>query len=411
MFLLFIIICVSSTIAFLFSALEASLLSLSNTDIAAISMRHTKTAETLKGFKENLQKPIAIILLLNTLAYIVGASFAGSVINARFGSQWVGPFSVVFSIFLIPWTEVLPKIIGVRYNRSIASRIAFPLTILIRIFSPIVALIHLITRPFEKTQKKDFSTDTLNEISLLARFARFQNIISAKQEEIVASGIQLSQHTVEEIMIKREDIKYLSTRMSLTDAFIEAHIHHHTRFPLIEGDNLDAVLGYVNFKDMVNVLRLNPQNPSLKSIARPILFVKPKDKLSEILTQLTKGYQHIAIVKDENGKTLGLITLEDIVESIVGSLSDEYDVLPTFCYPITETRFVVGGGIKLSECRKMLSSELPDLPITLNEWLLSQFKTRPKPETQWTYDHITFTVRKISRSKIHEVIVDLKSSG
>lgn len=410
MLLLLIIIFASATVAFLCSVFEASLLSLSNTDIAAISMKHVKTAKTLKRFKENLQKPIAIILLLNTFAYIIGASFAGSVINAQFGPRWVGPFSVVFSIFLVPWTEVLPKIIGVRYNRSIAPRIGLLLTILIRIFTPVVAFIHVITRPFEKAQQKDFSAETLNEISLLAQFARFQNMISPKQEEIVASGIQLSQHTIEEIMINREDIKYLSTRMSLNEAFIEAHIHHHTRFPLIEGDNLDAVIGYVNFKDMVNILRLNPQNPSLKGIARPILFVKPKDKLSEILTQLTKGYQHIAIVKDEQGKTLGLITLEDIVESIVGSLSDEYDVLPTFCYPITETRFVVGGGIKLYDCRNTFGVELPDLPMTLNDWLLSQFKTRPKPESQFTYQTITFTVRKISRSKIHEVIVDLKSS-
>lgn len=407
MLLLLLIISATVVLSFLCSAFEASLLSLSHTDLATLSIKNPKTAGILKGFKENLQKPITVILLLNTLSYIVGASFAGSQINLRFGAQWVGPFSVVFSIVLIPWTEVLPKMIGVRYNRSIASRISLPLTILIRIFSPVVAFIHVITRPFERAQEKDFSYETLNEISLLTRFARFQNIISPKQEEIVASGIHLSQHTVEEIMVNREDIKYLSTDMSLNDAFIEAHIHHHTRFPLIEGDNLDAVIGYVNFKDMVNVLRLNPQNPSLKGIARPILFVKPKDKLSDILTQLTKGYQHIAIVKDEQGKTLGLITLEDIVESIVGSLSDEYDVLPTFCYPITETRFVVGGGLKLSECCHALKVELPDLPMTLNDWLLSQFKTRPKPESQLKYNDITFTVRKISRSKIHEVIVDI----
>jgi putative hemolysin len=212
---------------------------------------------------------------------------------------------------------------------------------------------------------------------------------------------------VGEIMIRRDDMKCLSTKMSLTDALIEAHIHHHTRFPLVDGDDPDNLIGYVNFKDIVNVLRLNPKDPTLRGIARPMPSVKPEWKLSAILAELTKGYQHIAVVRDDAGKIVGLITMEDVVESIVGDLNDEYDVLPNFFYPITETRFVAGGGITLPDLRAKISPKIPSSQMTLNDWLMRQCKVKPSAESSLRYQNLTFTVRKVSRSKIHEVIVDV----
>jgi putative hemolysin len=396
------------SLTFLCSILEACILSTSTTDLAKISEKRPKTAAVWKALRDNIQRPIAVILIVNTFAHTIGAALSGSQFNDLFGHRWVGLYSVVLTVVMIQWGEILPKTLGIQHKTFFIQIFAAPLNLLTRFFSPVLFMTHWLNRPFEgKKKPSGGESDALGDISVLTHFASVQNLISQEQEKIVSSSIRLSKRTIGEIMVKRDDMKVLSTRMSLTDALLQAHIHHHTRFPLVEGDDFDNVIGYVNFKDIVNVLRLNPKDPTLKGISRPIPTVKPGWKLSAILAELTKGYQHIAVVKDDAGRTAGLITLEDIVESIVGSLNDEYDQLPTFRYPITETRFVIGGGVPMAELHKEVSPVLPDCGTTLNDWLLGQCKVRPKPESRLEIGNLAFTVRKISRSKIHEVILDV----
>lgn len=398
-------------ISFLCSLLEACTLSLSLADVAELSEKRPRAGATWKHLRENIQKPIAVILVVNTFAHTIGAAVSGSHFGDLFGTKWVTLYSIVFSLVMIQWTEILPKTLGVKYNTFLASLVAGPMRSLVWVFTPYLKLVQWMNRPFEGKKELHAAADALDDITVLARFASLQNMINPTQEKIVSSSIKLSKRTVGEIMVKREDMKVLSTDMSLTDALLQAHIHHHTRFPLIEGNDSTNVIGYVNFKDIVNVLRLNPKDPTLRGISRPIPSVKPGLKLSAILTELTKGYQHIAVVRDDGGKVIGLITLEDIVESIVGSLNDEYDLLPTFCYPITENRYVVGGGITLNELRKAVGPALPESDTLLNDWLMKQCKDRPKTEGKLKSGNLTFTVRKISRSKIHEVILDVEPEG
>lgn len=399
---------IALSISFLCSLLEACTLSLSLADVAELSEKRPRAGATWKHLRENIQKPIAVILVINTFAHTIGAAVSGTHFAHLFGAKWVMLYSIVFSLVMIQWTEILPKTLGVKYNTFFAYLIAAPMRTLVRLFTPYLNLVQLMNRPFEGRKELHAAADALDDITVLARFASLQNMINPAQEKIVSSSIKLSKRTVGEIMVKREDMKVLSTDMSLTDALLQAHIHHHTRFPLIEGGDTRNVIGYVNFKDIVNVLRLNPKDPTLRGISRPIPSVRPGLKLSAILTELTKGYQHIAVVRDENEKVIGLITLEDIVESIVGSLNDEYDMLPTFCYPITENRYVVGGGIPLRELRKDVAPALPESDMILNDWLMGQCKDRPRTEGKLRHGNLTFTVRKISRSKIHEVILDVE---
>jgi putative hemolysin len=405
----FITVGVALSLTFLCSILEACILSTSTTDIAKVSEKRPRTAEIWRGLRENIQRPIAVILIINTFAHTIGAALSGSQFNDLFGHRWVALYSVLLTVIMIQWGEILPKTLAIQ-NKTFFIRIfASPLNVLTRFFSPILVMTHWLNRPFEGRKKTAAGeSDALGDISVLARFATMNKLINPEQEKIVSSSIRLSKRTVGEIMVKRDEMKVLSTHMSLTDALLQAHIHHHTRFPLIEGDDAGNVIGYVNFKDIVNVLRLNPKDPTLRGIARPIPPVKPGWKLSAILAELTKGYQHIAVVRDDDGKVLGLITLEDIVESIVGSLNDEYDMLPNFQYPITENRYVVGGGVPLSELKGTIAPALPALDIPLNDWLMGQCKAKPKTEAKVNFRNLTFTVRKISRSKIHEVILDVE---
>lgn len=406
MFLLILTVSIVIVVSFTCSLSEACLLSLSPIDIARISEKRPKTAEIWRGFKHNIQKPIAVILIINTIANTMGATIAGALFGGLFGSKLIFVFSVIFSFIVIQWCEILPKSLGVRFNKQVACVVVRPLLLGIVVLKPIMTFVEWLNRPFLPPGMGKSGQNAIGDINVLARFASYNRMITTEQEGIVARSLKLSQTAVQDIMVARNEIKYLSTDMSLADALITAHINHHTRYILVNNGNLDDVHGYVNVKDIVSALQTNPKDPSLKGISRPIPAIKATQFVTELLKGLTKGYQHIALVRDDAGRTAGLVTMEDVVEAIVGDLEDEYDMLPTHVIHLSDIRFLVGGGVTLSLLKSKTGFDLPDDTMTINDLLMGIAKKNPPVESKITYKNIVFIVRKFRRSKIHEVIVE-----
>ncbi len=406
MTLLFLCIGLILGISFICSLTEACFLSISTIDLAALGEKSPRRAGLFRQLKEAPEKPIAAILIINNLVNIIGAALAGMFFSELFGRKWIGVFSFLLALAVIQWAEYLPKTLGVKYKRSLAGLLVLPLAFTTRVLSPLIFILQLINYPFHSRRRNEPPTDTLGDIALLTRAASINKLISQEQEAIVARSIKLSQAKVRDIMVASEEIKCLSTHMSMVEALIEAHIHHHTRYLLIEGDNLDHVFGFVNVKDIVSALQINPSDPSLQGIMRPVTEVKDYQPVTTLLKGLSKGYQHIAVVKNDAGKTVGLVTLEDVVETIVGNIEDEYDVLPDYVYRIAEGRFLAGGGVTLKSLKEKTSFTLPNEAVILHDWLCRLIPAAPAIEQKIPYQELVFTIRKLRRSKIHEVIVN-----
>jgi CBS domain containing-hemolysin-like protein len=405
MAILLAVVFVTMGVSFLCSVMEACLLSLSLVDIGRISDKRPLAAKIWKGFKEGIERPIAVILIINTFAHTIGAAISGAQFERIFGSKWIITFSLVFSLSMIQWTEILPKTLGVRYNKNIAGLIAVPFKYLMYAFTPLVNIVQFFNRPFEGRNKMKAGNSPTEDISVLARFAALDNLINKDQELILSQTVNLSGIKVKDVMVSGEEMKYLSTRMSLADALIEAHIHHHTRFPLVNCDNKDDIVGYVNFKDIVSALQTNPKDPSLKGISRPILEVSEEEPIAAILGKLRKSYQHIAVVRDAKKRVSGLVTLEDVIEAIMGDIEDEYDMLPEYIYQIAVDRYLAGGGVRMDKIKEVTGQALPDVDEPLNKWLIKTLGRIPKVEEVIQCEGCAFIVRKIRRSNIHEVIV------
>jgi putative hemolysin len=406
MLALILAMAMSLTVSFFCSLLEACALSLSLTDIAKLTEKRPGIAKIWQNFKQNLEKPVAVILILNTLAHTIGASLSGSEFTELFGPRWVVPFSIAFSFAMIEWTELLPKSLGVKHNIRVATLSAIPMRLVIKVISPLLSFLEWVNRPFIGEKHVSVQMNAVDDISVLARFAALNNMLSKDQADILARTMNLSKLLVKDVMVDKEEIKYLKTTMSLMDALIYAHIHHHTRLPLITGDDVDQMIGYVNFKDIVSVLQINPKDPSLKGICRPIISVHEDDSLALILNKLTKSSQHIAVVRTRQEKVVGIVTQEDVMEAIIGEVSDEYDVVPQHCYQITPTRYVAGGGVTLHDLRSYAPINVPDEATSLSDWLKTQCCRIPKIEESFPYEGSRFIIRKISRSNIHEVIIE-----
>ena len=223
-----IALCVSG----LCSLMESVLLSLNAGDIAVITTNNRKLGETWAGFKRNIERPIAVILILNTTAHTIGAAVAGASFSDLFGAKWIWLFSLGFTFLMLQYTEILPKTVGVRYNRRLAGYFAHPLFIAVKVFSPLINLINLFNRPFEPRKNDAEKTSTVDEIMLMAALARQRDLIGQQQEQIIVGAANLSQRKLKDVMLPIEDVITLSDDMDLHEALELAHSDVQTAHPL-----------------------------------------------------------------------------------------------------------------------------------------------------------------------------------
>ena len=412
MVILIIAIAVAITVSFFCSMIEACLLSLSNSDIAHMVESRPVSAKIWKSFKTSIQKPLSVILIINTLAISIGSSISGAQFDKLFGNRWIALFSLIFSLVMIQWSEILPKTMGVRYNRAIAGIVAVPLRFLVGIFRPLVATIEWINRPFAGGNKVS-GDSAISDIRVLARSALLENMISKEQESLISRSVHMSKLHAQDVMIEKSDINILSTSMNLQDGLIAAHFHHHTRFPLAEAGDINEIVGYVNFKDIVGALQISPSDPSLRGVMRPVVFVKGTTLLPELLTKLTRGYQHIAIVQDDLGATIGLVTLEDIIETLVGELQDEYDTPPDFIVQLSENRFRVGGNATFRQIKTRFINDLTrEDDTSIDTWIKETMGGKtPAENFSKKVDGLTFKVRRVVRGNVYDVIVERSTAA
>ena len=388
------------------SLLEAILLSITPVQIAELAEKHPVAARAWQKHKAEIQRPIAVILIVNTLAHTIGATVAGAEFERLFGHHGLAVFSIVFSLAILQFTEILPKTLGVRYNTRLAPLIGKPLAATVKLMSPALFLVRLINRPFEGSKgTNERRSGTIEDMMALTGMARISDLIGPYEENIIKRAVTMSDTPVESVMIPAEQITFLTTKQTMTDAILTAHFDPHTRFPIIEGDDRDHVLGYVNFKEMIYRARTNPGDPSLRGIIRPVRFVTPETSSVELLKAFVEEHVHVAIVQSAPGKTLGLVTMEDLVEELVGELEDEFDRLPRMCHALSGGTWMVGGGYPVGALQQTMGLKLPDAQGSTSSWLIQQMGRLPAPNETYEVNGLEFMIRRTRRGKIFEVAV------
>ncbi len=405
MLFLVISVFIALLISALCSLMEATLLSLTPSQVAEISAAHPTLGRVWQQFKTQIDRPISVILIMNTAAHTIGATVAGAKFEGLYGGQWIWVFSLIFTCLMLQFTEILPKTLGVRYNRRIAIWIGKPLQALVALLHPVIQVVRWINRPFERHSHNGMSVATPEEIAALAGLARLSRQITVQQERIIKGGSRLSQARVKDVMIPIEQASVLSLSQSLSDAIIAAHMDAHTRYPACESGDTNHVVGYVNFKEMVYTLRTNPHHATLRGIVRPVRFIAPDESADELLRAFVDEHAHMAVVQDERGQTLGLVTLEDLVEELVGELEDEFDRLPRMTHALSGRLWMIGGGVLISEVNERLNVALPEPNVTISRWLLERLAHPPRSAETYQEHGLTFTIRRVRRGKVFEVSV------
>jgi len=306
------------------SIFEAVLYSVPLTHIEILSQTNKYSGRILQKLKNDIYKPISAILTLNTIANTAGAAIAGAAAAVVFGEQYLVWFSAAFTLAILLFSEILPKTIGVAYCKGLAPWIALPLQWMVTLLSPATWLIQAVTRLIP-TQDRELLVSA-KEVQAIATLSRKSGELDRQEERVITNIIDLRNKTVRQAMTPRTVTFALNGHLSVAEAkdFAEKW-NYHSRVPVYDQDP-DDIVGIVLRKDVLLNVADGHENMKLLDIMHPAHYVPETAGLTRVLLDFLEIRRHLFVVVDEYGGFTGVISLEDIIEEIVGrEIMDESD--------------------------------------------------------------------------------------
>jgi len=312
-------------VSFLCSLLESVLLSLSIAHVSVIEKEGGSSGKLMAELKENINKPLAAILTVNTIANTIGAAGVGAQTLLIFGNEWVAISSGMLTLCILIFSEIIPKTIGAIYSKSLVPFTAYTIRVLMFIAWPFVVLSETMSQFIHKGENGGESKASREELLAMAEISEDEGSIDEQEGDIIENLMKLDDMPVEDIMTPRSVIFALKEGDTVGTVVEEHSPIAFSRIPIYEKD-LDNIVGIVNRYDLVNKQAEDKFNVIMNQIMKPIESVLEKSSVSDVLDLFVKRRQQMFLVKDEFGTTTGLITLEDAIETLLGvEIVDEHD--------------------------------------------------------------------------------------
>lgn len=415
----------------LFAAYEIALASVTKARLQTLKDQGRFGAQAAIAMKESIEKSLAVVQLGITVVGLIAGATSGataseslSPVLQEFGFSEHFSDVIAIAVFVAPLTiativigELVPKLFALRNKEWVCltlspwmrgfALLAWPLVWLLESSATgVMDFSESLWSPKASHESKNEAIE-LQELRAIASLARTSSLIGSREENIILGAARLASRSLSEIAIPASQIHVLPLNSTLSECLIAAHMDMHTRFPVAK-DKSDpqTILGYVTFKDIVSVMRINPSEPSIAGILRSIPKLDQSLQISVALERLLREHTHIALVTDTDGKISGMITLEDIVEELLGDIQDEYDMLPIHAVRAGQG-WLVGGGISLIRLKEITGLELEGSEMfpNLNAWVSARLGHLPIGGDTIEHQGIRVLVRKVRRQRVLEALV------
>jgi CBS domain containing-hemolysin-like protein len=302
-------------VSFVCSLIEAIVLSATTAEMEALRKSHPRRGQLFEVIRAEMDETISAILTLNTVANGVGSVIVGALCAHLFGNRALVLVTPVFAAVLLLGSEVLPKNIGVAYRRRLLPSIVFPLVWMRRVLAPITWICNRFVRLFVRTPAHIYRSD--EEIILLAERGANQGTLSKSESSIIANALSLDDVRVSAIMTPRTVIAALPAKVTVADAFREFPNLRFGRFP-VYGRNLDDIVGVVRRRDLHNAKANDQDGVLVDQLMHEVHFIPETATVADALQVFLKVHQKLLVVADEFGATSGVISMEDIMEHLLG---------------------------------------------------------------------------------------------
>jgi putative hemolysin len=353
---LLLVIGISLAISFICSILEAVLLSISHSYVAILQERDHPAGDLLARMRANIEEPIAAILTLNTIAHTVGAAMSGAIALEVFGSRWIALFSAVLTLLILVFSEILPKTIGATFWQGLAPVTAQVLRWMILLMKPVLVPLAIFNRLITPKGERG-STVSRAELEVLAEIGRREGTIDQEEWQVMSNVMRLDEVRVGKVMTQRTQMIAVSVDASLAEAQRIMLDEGHLRLPVYSG-TIDRVVGILLARDLWRAAGEGVKE--LGDVVREPTFVPEAKRVEDLIREMRHQRIKMAIVLDEFGGTAGLVTLEDLIEEIVGEIQDEHEMEPLPFEDKLEGEVRISGSVSVTEVNERFNLSLPD---------------------------------------------------
>lgn len=390
-----------------FSASETALMSLSK-----IKMRHmeedgVKGAKLVSSLLVDPSKLLSTILVGNNIVNIAATSISTSLFVSKLGAQGVAAATALMTVLVLIFGEITPKTISANNPEKMSVFVAKPIKVFVLILSPIVWVFNIITKVIFKLLGVDnkgvkpFITE--EELKTMVNVSHEEGLLEIEEREIINNVFEFGDMQAKEAMVQRLDM----VAIDLEDTYeeiIELFKHEKlSRMPVYE-ETIDDIIGILNIKDIIFLSDEEVENFDIKKYIREPFFTYEFKKITQLLEEMKKDKSQMTIVVDEYGGTAGLITIEDLVEVIVGDIDDEYDEEDDDIEIISSTEYLVEGSTKISDVNEILDIELEsDEFDSIGGYIIGYIKHIPDENELIEVDGIKFNIESVDKNRIKKI--------
>ena len=392
-----------------FSGSETAYLSVSRAKVRKLAKEGDSRAIVLERLLHTPNRVIITILIGNNLVNILAASIATSIAIQVFGSTGVGIATGAVTLVVLLFGEITPKSYSATNAERVALLVAKPIYLLMKLLTPVVAVLSRFAKFVVSTFGGEVRLGpfiTEEELKMLVEVGEELGAIEKEEKEMISGIFEFDKMDVKDIMVPRIDMKCIEANSSIEDAKKLILETGHSRIPVYEG-SVDNIIGILYAKDLLRFLNSGEKPETLHSILRPAYFVPESKKLNELLSEFQRLKVQIAIVVDEYGGTAGMVTLEDVLEEIVGEIEDEYDVGEAEEFRmVDENQAVVDARMSIHDVNERLSLSLPEDRVdTIGGLLFNMLGRIPVQGDEVEVDGVVLRVESMRGRRIMKVRV------
>ena len=393
-----------------FSASETALMSLSK-----IKMRHmeedgVKGAKLVSTLIEDSNRLLTSILIGNNIVNIAATSITTSLFTAMLGAQGVAIATGLMTVLVLIFGEITPKTISANNPEKASLVVAKPIKFFVTILTPIVWIFNIITKVIFKlfgVDDKGVKQFITEELKTMVNVSHEEGLLEMEEREIINNVFEFGDMQAKEAMVQRLDIVAIDMEDSYEEIIDLFKTEKLSRMPVYE-ETIDDIIGILNIKDIIFLSDEEIENFDIKKYMREAFFTYEFKKITQLLEEMKKDKSQMAIVVDEYGGTAGLITIEDLVEVIVGDIEDEYDEEEDEIQVISPNEFLVDGSTKISDVNEILNIELESEEFdSIGGYIIGYIRHIPEENEIIEMDNIKFNIESVDKNRIKKIRIML----
>ena len=398
------------TMSAVFSSSETAITSVSKIKVRQLDQKDNKNAHLLKKLHDNMQTTISTILIGNNIVNIAASSIATILFTNIFHQNGALISTVVMTVFVLIFGEVLPKTIAQYKNKSVAlkfSRFIYFLTI---VFKPIVKILNVLTRLIIKLfvgEDEDSSTLTEEELKTLVEVSEEEGVLKNQETEIMINALELKETLAVDIMTPRTSMASVDIEDAESDLKEIIKNITYSRIPVYE-DSIDDIIGVLHIKELAHKIIEDDQDFKVRDILKPAFYAYEYIPVVDLFKQMRTKNISISIIIDEYGGTSGIVTMEDILEELVGEIDDEYDNEKEVT-KLSDNEYLVDPEMRIDEVNERFDLDIQsDKFDSIGGFVIELLDRMPKSKDEVEFENLKFVVVNVDKRKITQLMIIFK---